>query len=108
MKRQRGERAGKKTRIVLSEPVGAHLEPLKPKNGKNRPNQAVKAAVLERDEYTCQYCGGVAETVDHVVPKAKGGSNSKKNLVAACGFCNNQKADKDIKPRGTRSKPRGT
>ena len=47
--------------------------------------------VLERDGYACAYCGGLATTVDHVLPKAKGGSDDPGNLVAACARCNSRK-----------------
>lgn len=50
--------------------------------------------VLERDEHVCQYCGKKANTVDHVVPKSRGGSSAPNNLVAACMSCNQKKADR--------------
>ena len=49
--------------------------------------------VLRRDSYTCCYCGDVANEVDHVVPKVKGGSDDLDNLVAACRGCNIRKKD---------------
>lgn len=55
-----------------------------------------RRAVLARDAHTCQYCGHVARdlTLDHVVPRHKGGGASWDNLVACCRKCNNLKADK--------------
>ena len=54
--------------------------------------------ILIRDHYTCQYCGrkGVAGelTLDHVLPRSRGGSTSWENLVAACRPCNNRKGDR--------------
>ncbi len=47
--------------------------------------------VLERDSYTCQYCGAPATTADHVIPKVKGGRDELGNLVAACVSCNSRK-----------------
>lgn len=51
--------------------------------------------ILTRDHYTCQYCGvgsGSADlTLDHVVPRSRGGNSSWENLVAACRRCNNRK-----------------
>ena len=48
--------------------------------------------VLKRDNYACRYCGQMAPdvklTIDHVNPKALGGSDSPDNLVAACKDCN--------------------
>ena len=49
--------------------------------------------VLERDNYTCQYCGnntGPLE-VDHVMPKCRGGLSAEENLVCACFTCNRSK-----------------
>lgn len=48
--------------------------------------------VLERDGFTCRYCGRKAPDivlqVDHVVPRAKGGMATKENLVTSCRDCN--------------------
>lgn len=41
----------------------------------------------------CHYCGGPAGTVDHVLPRSKGGSNNAWNVVSACWDCNQEKAD---------------
>lgn len=60
--------------------------------------QRIRVMVLERDHYTCVYDGRPATTVDHVVPKAKGGTDELTNLVAACARCNRLKSDK-IKSR---------
>jgi len=53
-----------------------------------------RRAVLARDEHTCQYCGGRGETVDHVLPRSRGGSHSWDNVVAACRSCNAGKRDR--------------
>lgn len=54
-----------------------------------------RRGVLARDGYTCQYCGaqpGKARlTVDHVVPRSRGGKKSWENLVTACAPCNRRK-----------------
>jgi 5-methylcytosine-specific restriction endonuclease McrA len=47
--------------------------------------------VLERDRWSCVYCGQAANQVDHVVPRNHGGSDLPNNLVAACAKCNNLK-----------------
>lgn len=56
----------------------------------------VRFEVLKRDNHTCRYCGATAPdvelTVDHVVPRALGGSNDPANLVTACKPCNDGKA----------------
>jgi 5-methylcytosine-specific restriction endonuclease McrA len=54
--------------------------------------------VFKRDRFTCQYCGcqpGNGElTIDHVVPRARGGTSSWTNCVLACVDCNTRKADR--------------
>lgn len=55
------------------------------------------AAVLRRDNHECCYCTSrKGTTVDHVVPKAKGGKHDWMNVVAACRHCNALKADKTL------------
>jgi hypothetical protein len=53
----------------------------------------IRIKVLQRDAYTCAYCGDVAAEVDHVYPKSKGGEDTLDNLVAACRSCNSRKKD---------------
>ena len=53
-----------------------------------------RRGVLRRDRFTCAYCGQAANTIDHVIPRCKGGQNTWENLVAACLRCNSRKADK--------------
>ena len=49
--------------------------------------------IFMRDDYTCQYCGMRSRdlTLDHVVPKHRGGGHSWDNLVSACRACNHRK-----------------
>lgn len=70
--------------------------------------------LFKRDRYTCQYCGlqpGPEElTVDHVVPRSRGGVSSWENCVLACVECNKRKADRSpaqagLKLRKTPRKP---
>lgn len=53
-----------------------------------------RKAVFARDKGICQYCGGKAENLDHVIPQAKGGGHTWDNLVAACKRCNSRKRDR--------------
>ena len=53
-----------------------------------------RAALMHRDRFRCAYCGSKAETVDHVVPRSRGGGHSWENCVACCASCNHRKADK--------------
>lgn len=64
-----------------------------------RPRSVVKLTRREiflRDNYTCQYCGMRSRelTVDHVMPKHRGGRHSWENLVSACKTCNHRKGGK--------------
>jgi len=49
--------------------------------------------VLQRDNYVCNYCGRFGDTIDHVMPKSKGGLSTPANCVCACAECNLKKAD---------------
>ncbi|MEB3298054.1 MAG: HNH endonuclease [Candidatus Sericytochromatia bacterium] len=55
-----------------------------------------RQALFRRDRHVCQYCGrkGGDLTVDHVMPRSRGGEDSWENLVAACLRCNNRKGDR--------------
>lgn len=53
-----------------------------------------RRAVFVRDDYTCQYCGGHADSLDHVVPRSRGGTHTWENVVAACRRCNLAKRDR--------------
>jgi 5-methylcytosine-specific restriction endonuclease McrA len=53
-----------------------------------------RRAVFARDDWTCQYCGSRSNlTVDHVIPRSKGGSSTWENIVASCAPCNRRKGD---------------
>ena len=67
-----------------------------------------RRGVLRRDAQRCGYCGGVATTVDHVLPRSRGGKDSWENLVACCLRCNNTKSDRTPSEMGwsLRHKPR--
>ncbi len=54
-----------------------------------------RRAVFARDSWTCQYCGSRSNlTVDHVIPRSKGGTSSWDNIVASCAPCNRRKGDR--------------
>ncbi len=61
-----------------------------------------RRAVFARDGWTCQYCGGPAENVDHVVPRSRGGVHSWENVVAACRSCNSKKENRLLHEAGFR------
>jgi 5-methylcytosine-specific restriction endonuclease McrA len=65
-----------------------------------------RRAIFARDRWTCQYCGREHDklTVDHVVPRCKGGTSSWDNIVTSCAPCNRRKGDRlpgqaGMKPR---------
>ncbi|WP_243224646.1 HNH endonuclease [Microbacterium sp. CIAB417] len=72
-----------------------------------------RRGVLRRDNQRCGYCGKAASTIDHVLPRSRGGADSWENLVACCLRCNNIKSDRTPQEMGwelrfTPRPPRGT
>ena len=64
-----------------------------------------RRAVFARDGWTCQYCGSNSNlTVDHVIPRCKGGVSTWENIVASCAPCNRRKGDR--LPRHANMHPR--
>ncbi|WP_437582411.1 HNH endonuclease [Paramicrobacterium sp. CJ85] len=53
-----------------------------------------RRGVLKRDLHTCGYCGASATTIDHVIPRSRGGEDSWENLVACCLRCNSTKGNR--------------
>jgi 5-methylcytosine-specific restriction endonuclease McrA len=87
--------------LVIELPVSVALReyvhiPYKPDT------RVTRDGVLRRDGYTCIYCRGRADTVDHVLPRSRGGGDTWFNLVAACQFCNGLKGDRTPKEAGMR------
>lgn len=69
-----------------------------------------RRAIFARDQGKCQYCGKGAESIDHVIPRSKGGAHSWDNVVACCRRCNTYKADRllgqcSLKLRSTPAAP---
>jgi 5-methylcytosine-specific restriction endonuclease McrA len=56
-----------------------------------------RRAIFARDRWTCQYCGNERGTltVDHVVPRSKGGTSVWENIVTCCAPCNRRKGDRE-------------
>jgi len=74
-----------------------------------------RRAVFARDRWTCQYCGEERSslTVDHVIPRSKGGPSTWDNIVACCAPCNRRKGDRlpkhaDMHPRHAPKPPPAT
>ena len=60
--------------------------------------------IFKRDCHSCVYCGYEEKnenlTLDHVIPKSKGGKNTWDNLVTACRWCNGEKGDLSLEEYG--------
>lgn len=68
-----------------------------------RPHVALtRRAVFARDGGRCVYCGAAASTIDHVLPRSRGGEHVWENVVAACSRCNHLKADSTLSELGWR------
>ncbi|MCU1438842.1 MAG: endonuclease [Naasia sp.] len=65
-----------------------------------------RRGVLRRDGSRCAYCSRSATTVDHVLPRSRGGADSWENLVACCLRCNNEKGDRTPAEMGWRLRVR--
>ena len=60
----------------------------------------LRSFIFSRSNGKCVYCGAKATEIDHIVPRAKGGSNSIYNLVASCRSCNEKKSNLSLKEFG--------
>ena len=74
-----------------------------------------KKEIFRRDEYRCQYCGQAKAqlTLDHIIPRHRGGDYSWSNLVTACPSCNLKKGGRTLRQAGMRllrkpTEPRAT
>ncbi len=61
--------------------------------------QPTRANIMLRDEDTCQYCGKRSRdlTLDHIIPRSRGGQGTWENLVASCRSCNGRKGNRLLK-----------
>lgn len=65
---------------------------------KMRPSRAL---IYKRDGHQCQYCGSTRSlTIDHIIPKSRGGGDTWLNLVVACNKCNTKKGDRFLEQTG--------
>lgn len=85
--------------IVFSVPSSQQFSPRV--NGKKLRK---RLAVYQRDGYQCKLCGKQVTkktaTLDHVIPRSKGGTGAMNNLVTACAPCNRKKDDKLMRDYG--------
>lgn len=69
------------------------------------PVPLTRRAVFVRDGGRCVYCGRAATSIDHVVPRSRGGGHEWGNVVSACRRCNHVKADRTVADLGWRLHP---
>jgi 5-methylcytosine-specific restriction endonuclease McrA len=69
---------------------------------RRRVGSVSRRAVFARDEYRCQYCGLGADSIDHVLPRSRGGGDGWDNLAAACRSCNSAKRNRTPAEAGMR------
>lgn len=67
-----------------------------------------RSGVLNRDGHRCGYCPARATTVDHILPRSRGGKNSWLNTIAACDGCNQRKGDRTPAEAGMRLRFKAT
>ncbi len=93
---ERGELAVRSERLQLDRPVVIRLVAYVhvPRDVHRR--KITRKAVLARDSWTCQYCGSerAGLTVDHVIPRSRGGESVWENIVASCAPCNRRKGNR--------------
>lgn len=61
-----------------------------------------RRGVFARDNHRCGYCGAPADSIDHVMPRSRGGKNVWENVIAACRACNLRKRDRTPEEAGMR------
>ena len=77
-----------KCKLPVFHPVMVGIYPVTNQGGSNSLWRKRRAIILKMHDYCCAYCGDEADTVDHVIPLNKGGTDERDNLVAACKACN--------------------
>ena len=99
-------------RVTIPTPVVIRLKTYVriPRDAHRR--KITRRAIFARDRWTCQYCGRErgSLTVDHVIPRCKGGGSSWDNIVTCCAPCNRRKGDRlprqaDMHPRSAPAAP---
>ena len=107
---ERGKGALRSERLALDRPVVIRLVTYVKVPRDVHRRKITRKAVLARDSWTCQYCGAGRPglTVDHVIPRSRGGQSVWENIVAACASCNRRKGNRLPKEAGMhpRHRPR--
>ncbi len=80
-------------RLVLPSPSVVRLRYMV-KAPFHRRTSLSRRALFARDDHRCQYCGVVGDTIDHIVPRSRGGRHEWENVAVACMACNLRKRDR--------------
>lgn len=102
---ERGERRLRSESMTMPHPVVIRLVTYVrvPRDSGRR--RITRRAVFARDSWTCQYCGSTQHlTVDHVIPRSRGGPSEWENILTSCAPCNRRKGNRT--PREAGLKPR--
>jgi 5-methylcytosine-specific restriction endonuclease McrA len=93
---ERGKGMLRSERLALDRPVVIRLITYVKVPRDVHRRKITRKAVLARDSWTCQYCGRHKPglTVDHVIPRSRGGESVWENIVAACASCNRRKGNR--------------
>jgi hypothetical protein len=83
-----------KCKLPVFHPVMVGINPVTNQSGSNSLWRKRRAIILKMHDNLCVYCGDEANSVDHVIPINKGGTDDPLNLVAACSRCNSAFGDK--------------
>src|ERR1700739_2934998 len=88
---------------TMARPGVIRLVPAVPIPRDTHRGRITRRAFFARDDWTCQYCGARSNlTVDHVVPRSKGGTSTWENIVASCAPCNRRKGNSEPRQAGMR------
>lgn len=86
------------TNVLVPSVLALHKYVVMPE--KHRSIMLTTRNVCARDQHECGYCGGRADTIDHIVPRALGGRNTWENVTAACRRCNGKKGHRTLEELG--------
>ena len=89
-------------RLVIEVPSVVRLNKMVKVPQRVRTPPLTRRSVLQRDAHRCGYCGEMADTIDHIRPRSRGGRNEWTNVVACCRRHNAEKGDRLLDEIGWR------